>query len=141
MLITKKQVFSFIFLFIFSVIQIISIISFASPARADESLFNSQTGMNEIGGVYGNNKTDVRIIIVRIIQIALAFVALIFVVLIIYAGFRYMTAAGNQDQAKKALAQIKDAVMGLFIVIAAWALATFIIVVLGRAVAGKVKLF
>jgi len=127
MAITKKHVVSFIFLAIFSLIQLVAISAWAQPALADEALFNSQEGINEIGQVYGNNKTDLRVIVGKIILVVLGFLAAIFLALTIYAGFRYMTAAGNQDQTKKAVAQIRDAVIGLVIVLAAWAITTFIL--------------
>ncbi len=129
MAITKKHVLSFVFLAIFSVIQLVM---FSLPARqvlADEGLFNSQSGMTEIGAVFGSSassQTDLRTIIGRLINVVLGLLGSIFVVLIIYAGFRYMTAAGNQDQTKKAVAQIRDAVIGLIIVLAAWAITTFV---------------
>lgn len=89
---------------------------------------------NEIGGVYGNQKIDIRVIIARIITIVLGFLAVIFLGLTIFAGFRYMTAAGNEEQTKKAISQIKDAVIGLIVVIASWALVSFIIRMLAGAI-------
>lgn len=127
MAITKKHVISFVFLAIFSLIQIFVISASARPALADDALFNSQEGISEIGQVYGNNKTDVRVIAGKIIQVVLGFLTAIFLALIVYAGFRYMTAAGNQDQTKKAVSQIRDAVIGLVIVLAAWAITTFVL--------------
>ena len=134
MIITRQHVFSFIFLAIFSTIQLITFASLAQPALADPSLFNSQTGINEIGKVYGNQQTDIRVVIANIIQIVLGFLAIIFLVLTLYAGFRYMTAAGNEEQTKKALSQITDAVIGLVVVIASWALVSFIIRMLSLAI-------
>ncbi|MEI6529230.1 MAG: hypothetical protein WCN88_02375 [Candidatus Falkowbacteria bacterium] len=131
MAITKKHVISFLFLAIFSVIQIVVFASSAHQARADEALFNSQTGISDIGKAYGNqdgkNVTDIRVIIGKIIQVVLGFIAAIFLALVIFAGFRYMTAAGNQDQTKKAVGQIRDAVIGLIVVLAAWGITTFVL--------------
>lgn len=127
MLISKKQLISFVSVAIFALIQLAMISAMAQPVLADEALFNGQEGINEIGQVYGNNKTDVRVIIGKVILVALGFLAAIFLALTIYAGFRYMTAAGNQDQTKKAVAQIRDAVIGLVIVLAAWAITTFVL--------------
>lgn len=137
MTITKNHIFSFIFLIIFSVIQLVMFFPLAQSVEAQTSgevLFNNQIGVNEIGQAYGNNKTDIRIIIAKFILVALGFLAIIFLVLILYAGFRYMTAAGNQDQTKKAISQIRDATIGLFIVLASWALTNFILTVLSRSI-------
>ena len=89
---------------------------------------------NQIGDVYGNQKIDIRVVIARIITIVLEFLAVIFLGLTLFAGFRYMTAAGNEEQTKKALSQITDAVIGLVVVIASWALVSFIIRMLSLAI-------
>jgi uncharacterized membrane protein len=143
MIITRKHVFSFIFLSIFSAIQLISFSTYVAPARADDSLFNSQVGVNEIAPVYGNdqtNKTDIRTTIGKLIKGVLGFLAIIFLVLTIIAGFRYMTAAGNEEQTKKSVAQIRDAVIGLVIILAAWAISTFALRFVSRAVNNSVNL-
>ncbi len=141
MVITKKHVLSFIFLSLFGLVQLATLATLVQPAYADDALFKSQIGVNEVGQVYGNNKTDIRVIVVKIITVVLGFLAAIFLALIIYAGFRYMTASGNQDQTKKALAQIRDAVIGLTIVLSAWAITYFILRVLSRAVNNQVTIF
>ena len=82
-----------------------------------------------------------RVIAAKLIVVVLGFLAAIFLALTIYAGFRYMTAAGNEDQVKKAVAQIRDSVIGLLIVLAAWALTYFILRVLSRAVNNQVMIF
>ncbi len=141
MIITKKHIFSFIFLAAFGLVQLAMFSLTTQPVRADDTLFNSQVGVNEIGQVYGNNKTDVRVIVGKLITVILGFLAAIFLVLIIYAGFRYMTAAGNEDQTKKAVAQIRDAVIGLLIVLAAWAITYFILRILSRSVNNMVTIY
>lgn len=126
MIISRKHIFSFILLIIFSLIIIPSV----SPVLADTSLINSQVGVAEIGSAYGsdpNNTLDIRFIIARIIVLVLGFLGAIFLGLTIFAGFRYMTAAGNEDQTKKAVSQIKNSVIGLIIVLASWSLTLFII--------------
>ena len=140
MKITRKHVYSFIFLAIFSIIQFISLAAFAQPALADDSLFNNQIGVNEIGKVYGDQKTDIRVVIVKIIQVVLGFLSILFLVLTLFAGFRYMTAAGNEDQTKKAIAHIRDSVIGLIIVLSSWAITIYIIRYISRAVNNNVNL-
>lgn len=48
----------------------------------------------------------------------LGFLGVLFTILIIYAGILWMTARGNEEQVKKARTILKDAVIGLFIVLA-----------------------
>lgn len=139
MRITKKQIFSFIFLTILS----LTAVAFLSPAQADQSLITGQTGFSEVGQTaYGNTTpTDIRITIAKIINIVLGFVGVIFIALIIFAGFQYMTAAGNEDQTKKAVGLLRNAVIGLVIILAAWLITRYSIIVLGKAVNNNVDTF
>lgn len=70
--------------------------------------------------------SDLGTIISLIIKALLSFLALIFLVLIIIAGFRWMTAAGNEQQIEKSQATIKAAAIGLVIVLSAYAITYFV---------------
>lgn len=61
-----------------------------------------------------------------IIGTALSFIGLLFFILMIYGGVMWMTAAGNQQQVDKAKSMITSAVVGLIIVMAAYAITSFI---------------
>lgn len=61
-----------------------------------------------------------------IVGTALSFVSVIFFILMIYGGFLWMTARGNSDQEGKARDTIFGAVIGIIIVLAAYALTTFV---------------
>ncbi len=63
----------------------------------------------------------------EIIKYALGFVGTIFLVLIIYGGFLWMTAAGNDQQIEKARKILTSSTVGLLIVILAYGLSLFII--------------
>ncbi|MFA6194974.1 MAG: pilin [Patescibacteria group bacterium] len=135
MKVAKKQVLAFVFLVVISLIAV----SFVSPAHADQSLVTSQIGLNEAGDVYGSRTpTDIRTTIARIINVVLGFLGVIFVVLTIVAGFQYMTAAGNEEKTKQALGLIKNAVIGLVIVLMSWMLTRFIVRQMSRATNGAV---
>jgi amino acid transporter len=62
-----------------------------------------------------------------IIKMALGFLGLILVVLIIYGGFLWMTAGGNEEQVKKAKKFLENAIIGLIIVILAYSITYFVI--------------
>lgn len=132
----KKSILSFLILsFVFlSQVAIFNPL----PVRADESLFESQTGISDIGRVYGGDKQDIRITIAKIITVALTLIGIIFLVLIIYAGFKYMTAAGNEEAAKKAMALLKDAIIGLIIILAAWMITRYMITILSKTIANDI---
>jgi hypothetical protein len=132
--ITKKSTISFILL-LFFILPSITGSLLVSPVLADESLVEGQIGLNEVGSVFGDEraKQDVRSLIANIISVALGFLAVIFLGLIVVAGFQYMTAGGNEEKVSKALALLKNAIIGLAIVLVAWSLTRFTIVMLNRA--------
>jgi len=71
-------------------------------------------------------KTSPGYLLAVIIQTALSFLSAIFLILIIIAGFRWMTAGGNEEQVKKATGTIRMAIIGLVIVLAAYAITYFV---------------
>jgi len=72
-------------------------------------------------------QADLPTIVGRIINIALGFVGIILLVYLIVGGFLWMTSGGSEDGAKKAKTMITNAVIGLLIVVAAFALSTFVL--------------
>ncbi len=61
-----------------------------------------------------------------IIGTALSFISVVFFMLMIYGGFLWMTARGNSDQEGKARDTIFGAVIGIIIVLAAYAITSFV---------------
>ena len=82
-------------------------------------------GLN--GSLADYTESDPRAIIGRIINIALGFLGVIAVGIILLGGFKWMTAAGNEDKTTEAKQLLGAGVIGLVIILSAWALATFII--------------
>ena len=60
------------------------------------------------------------------ISIALSLVGLIFLILMVYAGFLWMTARGDEGQVDKARKTIISSTIGLVIVVSAYALTVFV---------------
>ena len=95
---------------------------------------NAQTGTIDVWGntqnSYANiglSDTDPRDVVANVIKVVLGFLGTIAVVLIIVAGFQWMTAAGSEDKIAKAKKIMTAAVIGLVIVLMAYALSTFVI--------------
>ena len=65
-------------------------------------------------------------IVSNIIQIALSFLGVIFLVLTIYGGFLWMTAAGDESKVESARKMITAAIIGLIIVVSAYAISYFV---------------
>ena len=62
----------------------------------------------------------------QIIGLVLSFIGVVFLVLMIYAGITWMTAQGNDQTISKAKDLIVSSIIGLIIVLAAYAITSFI---------------
>lgn len=62
-----------------------------------------------------------------IITILLSVIGVLMVVLILYSGFLWMTAAGNEEKVGRAKKILSGAIIGAFIVMTAYAIASFVI--------------
>lgn len=62
-----------------------------------------------------------------IIGVALTLLGIIFLALFVYAGFMWMIAAGNEDKVTTAKNTMRRAIIGLIIVVAAYAISQFVI--------------
>jgi len=83
-----------------------------------------QPTLADIGGVtWGNNLTQ---IITGLLQLVLGFLGVIAVLIILWGGFIWMTAAGEQDKVDKAKKLIYAGIIGLVIIFAAYAIASFV---------------
>ncbi|MFH0833865.1 MAG: TrbC/VirB2 family protein [Patescibacteria group bacterium] len=74
-------------------------------------------------GVYSGivGATSIRDAIIKWTNFFLGFLTLIAMIILIYAGFMYITAAGSDDQAKKAKNTIIWVVIGIIIIMLAYA--------------------
>ncbi|MCH7492620.1 Ig-like domain-containing protein, partial [Patescibacteria group bacterium] len=80
-----------------------------------------------IGTTFGLGTADLLSTVINVVQWALGFLGLVAVIFIMYGGFIWMTAAGNQEKVAKAKQIIQRAVIGLVIVLLAWAIVLFVI--------------
>ena len=62
----------------------------------------------------------------KIIGAILAFLGVIFLILMIYGGYIWMMARGNEQEVEKAKSIIKNALIGLVVVLAAYVITSFI---------------
>ncbi|MBI3115543.1 MAG: hypothetical protein HYZ09_03590 [Candidatus Kerfeldbacteria bacterium] len=82
--------------------------------------------IEDIGGQVGLGTADLKDTVINIIRWVLGILALVAVSFIIIGGFMWMTAAGNDERIDKAKKTISAAVIGIVIVILAWALVIFV---------------
>lgn len=100
----------------------------------------SETDLLGLGyGEYtGLGRDDVRYTVARIINVALGLLGIVAVVLIVYAGFTWMTAGGNEEKIKSAQKTLMAAVIGLVIILSAYAITDFVVKELYTATTGEI---
>lgn len=112
----------------FFILLIISLFFISQTASAQ--LLTNTTGLqqmtNTVATTGGLGSVSIGFLIARIIQVALGLLAIIFLILMIIAGFRWMTAGGNDEQVKKSTGTIKTAIIGLIVILAAYAITYFV---------------
>lgn len=75
-------------------------------------------------------------VIAMVIGAFLGLLAIIFIILILIAGYKWMTAGGNEEKVKEAKTQLQHAVIGLAIIIMAYAITNFVFEAVGGAAGG-----
>ncbi|NLZ74311.1 hypothetical protein GX917_00135 [Candidatus Falkowbacteria bacterium] len=102
------------------------------------ALAQADFGMGEVdSGLDGVLvSTDPRAIAGRIINILLGLLGIIAVLLIIYAGFKWLMSGGDEEKITGAKKILKNATIGLVIILSSWAIAIFILNKLGGATSG-----
>jgi len=71
--------------------------------------------------------TQLASLIGTIISVALSLLGVIFLTLLVYAGYNYLIAAGDEAKVERAKQTITRSLIGLFIVLAAFAIAKFVV--------------
>ena len=98
----------------------------------------AQPPMNE-GLIQFENETllsnnDLTTVLGRIIRLVLSFLGLIAVVIIIIGGFQWMTSGGNEEKIGGAKKLMGSGIIGLFIIVIAYAASLFIMNAISRIV-------
>ena len=111
--------------------------TFGSPEATARVLQEQSGGMTakglleRLGGKAGYEtsagKNSVESIVVAVINGVLGILGIIFFAYVLHAGYLWMTAQGNEEQVKKAKGEITNAIVGLIVIIAAYAIVNYVI--------------
>jgi hypothetical protein len=113
-------------------ITIIAISTFLPVKAADISDAFNETSSSVLSqtvkgaGFFQDSSNNIDNLVQTIINTTLSFLGVIFTIIIIYAGFKWMTAEGSPETVTKAKGLLKNAVIGLIIVLAAYAISVAI---------------
>ena len=87
----------------------------------------------EVGGSTGLGSRDLKETITQVLNVLLGFLGIIAVIVILLGGFKWMTAAGNEEKVEEAKKLLGAGIVGLVIILAAYAIATYVINVISEA--------
>ncbi len=106
---------------------IASAIALPSMALAADDLNANDLGVNAIQSTIKLGSGDIRQTAARIINVALGFLGIIAVVIVLLGGFKWMIAGGNDEKTNEAKKLIVSGIIGLAIILSAWAITSFVI--------------
>ncbi len=101
-------------------------LALAAVALAPFSVLATPFTLEDVGTQVGLGTADLKATVLNIIQWVLSILGLLAVTFIIYGGFVWLTAAGNEEKIEKAKKIIGSAVVGLIIILMAWAIVIFV---------------
>ncbi|GEM_PF-6831368 len=82
--------------------------------------------LSDLANATGLGAASPIVFVIRVIQIFLGLLGLIAVILVLYAGFLWLTSAGNQDKITKAKKILKNAFIGIAIIFLSISIVTYI---------------
>lgn len=98
-----------------------------AQALTNDEFFGGNLTGNEFASSAGLSSGDLPTTIASIIRVILGFLGIVAVVIILIGGFKWMTAGGNDDKVKSARKVMVSGIIGLVIVLSAFAIAQFVI--------------
>jgi len=104
-------------------------LAFPAMALAADNPFNTAKVLtNDVGNKAGIQTTGTLPgMIGSIINVALGFLGILLLFYMLYAGFLWMTAGGDTKKVDNAQAIIKNSIIGLLIIVAAYAISNFVL--------------
>ncbi|MFP4514921.1 MAG: pilin [Parcubacteria group bacterium] len=115
-----KQIF---FLFVLLSLLVLPYFVFAQEASDNNPMNRLEAvGSGDQGAYVEADQWTLSMIIGQAVNVLLSFLGVIFIILIILAGYNWMTAGGNQEKVSKAKDSIKSSLIGLLVVVGAYAI-------------------
>lgn len=119
----------------FSVAVLVLLFS-ALPLAALAAGGGVEGGLQDVSGSFSQNTVlnadSIPKLIGQIIDIALGIAGAIAVLFVIVGGFQYMTAGGSDDQVKKGKATIFNALIGIVLIVLAYAIVNVVVTLVTR---------
>jgi heme/copper-type cytochrome/quinol oxidase subunit 2 len=112
-----------IYIAIFMLSLLAPALMLAVPAHAQNIDLGTNYVTNEINFATGDPRTAA----MSLVKLLMTFLGIIAVVIMLYGGFIWMTAAGNEDKVDQAKKLIAAGIIGLIIILAAFLIVNFVV--------------
>lgn len=109
-------------MFLASLLMTVGLFAVPAMVGAQSDIF----GVN-YGASTGLGQQDPRETVANVIKIALSFLGIVAVVIVLWGGILWMTAAGNSDKVDQAKKVLFSGLIGLIIILSAYAVTQFVI--------------
>ena len=128
----KKKILS---LFIISLFCI-PLLGINSVTATNNEAVNSTFGLDFVDGTNPEMSNeegiklgakDPRAMVAQLINVVLTLLGIVAVIIVLLGGFKWMTAAGNEDNVAEAKKLLGAGVIGLVIILAAWGISRFVL--------------
>ncbi|HLD28373.1 MAG TPA: hypothetical protein VJB67_02075 [Patescibacteria group bacterium] len=93
-----------------------------------QALANIIPNLDNAAGDLASGEPDLTVLIGNLVSIVLGFLGIIMVLLIIYGGYLWMTSQGDSAQVEKAKTLIKNAIIGVAIILLSYIITHFVII-------------
>jgi len=124
-------------------LKIVAVLSFLLMILFPVVFVNAAGVVDNLKNVGGKGETDIGLqsnlgdTLGTVIKGILALVGMIFLILMVYAGILWMTAGGTEEKSESAQKIITMAVIGLVVVMAAYAITAFVTISMGSTLPTK----
>jgi len=114
-----------------AIMIIVPVFAFALPALAQ----GPNLGINYTSSLNLANG-DPRTAAVSLVKLMMTFLGIIAVVIMLFGGFKWMTAAGNEDKVAEAKKLIAAGIIGLIIILSAFLIVNFVVTNVSNSLGG-----
>ncbi|MBI5022715.1 MAG: hypothetical protein HZC05_00920 [Candidatus Magasanikbacteria bacterium] len=125
----------FSILFSFSLFAALPVL--ADPPVAPDIVGEITGQMDVAGATSGLSAKDPRLVVARFINVFLGVLGTIFIAYVVYAGYLWMTAGGEEEKTTQAKTHIRNAIIGLVIILSAFGINLLVITYLIRATSNQ----
>ncbi|MFH1632161.1 MAG: pilin [bacterium] len=109
-------------------LPVLGVLSITSPDIANAQALEAEDLLpSEFGEASGLGEADLENTVANLIRVVLGFLGIIAVVMVLWGGFRWMTAGGSQEKVDDAKKILIAGVIGLAIILAAYAITSFVV--------------